>query len=61
MNFDQARHTLQEHPTLMVGVARYTMGTVRSGGTLMIMGGTGGGNPRLGVGLMSALTGALPA
>jgi NAD(P)-dependent dehydrogenase (short-subunit alcohol dehydrogenase family) len=61
MDFDEARRALQEHPMLMVGVARYSSGKVRAGGTLLFMGGTGGRSPRLGVGLMSAMTAALPA
>jgi NAD(P)-dependent dehydrogenase (short-subunit alcohol dehydrogenase family) len=61
MDFDEARHALQAHPMLMAGVARYTIGRVRPGGTLLFMGGTGGRNPRLAVGLMAAMTAALPA
>jgi NAD(P)-dependent dehydrogenase (short-subunit alcohol dehydrogenase family) len=61
MDFDEARRALQEHPMLMVGVARFTIGKVRPGGALLFMGGTGGRNPRLAVGLMSAMTAALPA
>lgn len=61
MDFDEARRALQAHPMLMAGVARYTIGKVRSGGTLLFMGGTGGRNPRLAVGLMAAMTAALPA
>ncbi len=61
MDFDEARRAIQEHPMLMVGVARYAMGKVRPGGALVFMGGTGGRNPAVGVGLMSAMTAALPA
>ena len=61
MDFDEARRALQAHPMLMAGVARYSMGKVRPGGTLLFMGGTGGRNPRLAVGLMAAMTAALPA
>ena len=42
MDFDEARRALQEHPMLMLGVARYAAGKVRPGGTLLFMGGTGG-------------------
>ncbi len=59
MDFADARRALQEHPLLMLGVARHAR--VRPGGTLLFMGGTGGRNPRLGVGVMSAMTAALPA
>jgi NAD(P)-dependent dehydrogenase (short-subunit alcohol dehydrogenase family) len=59
IDFAQARQAIQAHPMLMVGVARFAR--VRPGGSLLFMGGTGGRNPRLGVGLMSAMTVALPA
>jgi NAD(P)-dependent dehydrogenase (short-subunit alcohol dehydrogenase family) len=61
MDFDEARRALQEHPMLMVGVARYAAGKVRLGGTLLFMGGTGARNPAAGVGLSSAMTASLPA
>jgi NAD(P)-dependent dehydrogenase (short-subunit alcohol dehydrogenase family) len=59
MDFAEARRAIQEHPMLMVGVARYAR--VRPGGTLLFMGGTGGRDPKQGAGLMSAMTVALPA
>jgi NAD(P)-dependent dehydrogenase (short-subunit alcohol dehydrogenase family) len=61
MDFDEARRALQEHPMLMVGVARHAAGKVRPGGTLLFMGGTGARQPAVGVGLSSAMTAALPA
>ena len=61
MDFDEGRRALQEHPMLMVGVARYATGKVRPGGTLVFMGGTGARHPGDGVGLSSAMTAALPA
>jgi NAD(P)-dependent dehydrogenase (short-subunit alcohol dehydrogenase family) len=61
MDFDEGRRALQEHPMLMAGVARYGADKVRPGGTLVFMGGTGGRNPKVGVGLTSAMTAALPA
>ena len=61
MDFDEARRAIQEHPMLMVGVARHALDKVRPGGALVFMGGTGGRNPAVGVGLMSAMTAALPA
>ena len=61
MDFDEGRRGLQEHPMLMVGVARYGAPKVRPGGTLVFMGGTGGRDPAKGVGLVSAMTAALPA
>jgi NAD(P)-dependent dehydrogenase (short-subunit alcohol dehydrogenase family) len=61
MDFDEGRRALQEHPMLMVGVARYGAGKVRPGGTLLFMGGTGARRPSIGIGLSSAMTAALPA
>ena len=61
MDFDEARRGLQRHPMLMVGVARHGAPKVRPGGTLVFMGGTGGRSPSKGVGLVSAMTAALPA
>ena len=61
MDFDEARRAIQEHPMLMAGVARFSMGKIRPGGGLVFMGGTGARNPAVGVGLMSAMTVALPA
>lgn len=60
IDFEEARRAIAEHPMLMVGVARHA-GKVRSGGTLLFMGGTGGRSPRVGVGITSAMTAALPA
>jgi NAD(P)-dependent dehydrogenase (short-subunit alcohol dehydrogenase family) len=61
MDFDEARRALQQHPMLMLGVARYSAGKVRPGGTLLFMGGTGARHPAEGVGISSAMTVALPA
>jgi NAD(P)-dependent dehydrogenase (short-subunit alcohol dehydrogenase family) len=60
-DFDQARRALQEHPLVMLGVARYASGKVRPGGTLVYMGGTAARRPSVGVGISSAATAALPA
>ena len=61
MDFAEARRAIQEHPMLMVGVARFSTGKVRPGGSLTFMGGTGGRQPSRGIGLTSAMTVALPA
>jgi NAD(P)-dependent dehydrogenase (short-subunit alcohol dehydrogenase family) len=61
IDFDEARRALQEHPMLMVGVARYAAPKVRPGGTLLFMGGTGARRPSAGVGLSSGMTATLPA
>src|SRR4051794_4428649 len=61
MDFDEVRAALQEHPMVMLGVARHAAGKVRPGGTLVFMGGTAARHPAIGVGVTSALTMALPA
>jgi NAD(P)-dependent dehydrogenase (short-subunit alcohol dehydrogenase family) len=61
MDFDDARQALQEHPMVMLGVARCSTGKVRPGGTLLFMSGTGARRPAVGLGVTSALTAALPA
>jgi NAD(P)-dependent dehydrogenase (short-subunit alcohol dehydrogenase family) len=44
---------------LMIGVARFAK--VRPGGSLLFMSGTGGKRPGIGMGIISAMTAALPA
>jgi NAD(P)-dependent dehydrogenase (short-subunit alcohol dehydrogenase family) len=61
MDFDEARAGLLEHPMLMLGVARYAGSKVRPGGTLLFIGGTGARHPGVGLGIISAITAALPA
>src|SRR5438105_9835029 len=61
LDFDEGRRMLQEHPMMMVGVARHGAGRVRPGGSLLFMGGTGARHPGVGVGLSAAMTAALPA
>ena len=61
MDFDAARRALHEHMMVMLGVARYAGGKVRPGGSLLFMGGTGGRRTGVGLGIISAVTAALPA
>jgi NAD(P)-dependent dehydrogenase (short-subunit alcohol dehydrogenase family) len=61
MDFDQARRSLDEHLWLMFHLARIATGKVPPGGTLLFMSGTGGRRPGVGLGLVSAMTAALPA
>jgi len=61
MDFDEARRGLYEHPMVMLGVARYAAGRIRPGGTLLFMGGTGGRRTGVGLGIIGAVTAALPA
>jgi NAD(P)-dependent dehydrogenase (short-subunit alcohol dehydrogenase family) len=61
MDFDEARRGLAEHAMVMLGVARYAAPKVRPGGTLLFIGGTGGRRTGIGLGIISAVTAALPA
>jgi NAD(P)-dependent dehydrogenase (short-subunit alcohol dehydrogenase family) len=61
MDFDEARRGILEHPMLLLGVARYADGKVRPGGCLLFMSGTGGRRTGIGLGIISAMTAALPA
>jgi NAD(P)-dependent dehydrogenase (short-subunit alcohol dehydrogenase family) len=61
MNFEQARDALDTHLLLMHQVARNAAHKVRSGGTLLFMGGTGGRRTGAGMGIVSTVTAALPA
>ena len=61
MDFEQARRALDTHLLLMLQVARNAAPKVRPGGTLVFMGGTGGRRPRIGLGVVTTVTAALPA
>jgi NAD(P)-dependent dehydrogenase (short-subunit alcohol dehydrogenase family) len=61
MDIEEARRTLDTHPLLMIEVARNAVNKVRPGGTLVFMGGTGGKRPSIGLGIVPAVTAALPA
>jgi NAD(P)-dependent dehydrogenase (short-subunit alcohol dehydrogenase family) len=61
MDIEQARRTLDTHILLMFQVARSAAHKVRPGGTLVFMGGTGGRRPSIGLGMVPAVTAALPA
>lgn len=61
MDFEQARRAFEEHPMLMLGVARHAARKVRAPGTLLFMGGTGGRHRGVGLSIIGALTAALPA
>jgi NAD(P)-dependent dehydrogenase (short-subunit alcohol dehydrogenase family) len=60
MNFEEARRAISEHILLALWVARHVAVKVRPGGTLLLMGGTGGRRVGLGLGLVSAVTAAMP-
>jgi NAD(P)-dependent dehydrogenase (short-subunit alcohol dehydrogenase family) len=61
IDFQQARLGISEHMLLALWVARNAARKVRAGGTLLLMGGTGGRRVGLGLGLVSAVTAAMPA
>jgi len=61
MDLEQARLALDEHPLLMLEVARNAAHKLRPGGTLLFMGGTGGRRPGIGLGIVPTVTAALPA
>jgi NAD(P)-dependent dehydrogenase (short-subunit alcohol dehydrogenase family) len=60
-DFEQARRGFDTHLMLMLEVARNAAAKVRPGGTLLFMGGTGGRRLRIGSGIVSTVTAALPA
>ena len=61
MNFEQMRDAIDAHLMLALQVARNAAHKVRPGGTLLFMGGTGGRRPGIGMGIVAAVTAALPA
>jgi len=61
MDTHEARVALSEHMLLALAVARRAAGKVRPGGTLILIGGTGGRRIRPGGAIVSAVTAAMPA
>ncbi|MET0864587.1 MAG: SDR family oxidoreductase [Nakamurella sp.] len=57
---EQVRQAIGDHAVLAIGVARHAVGKMRSGGTLLLMGGTGARRVRRGLGIISAATAVLP-
>jgi len=57
----QAVRSLDEHVVLPIQVARHAAVAVRPGGSLLLMGGTGGRRPRVGIGMASVVTAAFPS
>jgi NAD(P)-dependent dehydrogenase (short-subunit alcohol dehydrogenase family) len=49
MDFDEARREVEAHLWLVLRVARLAAEKIRSGGSLLFMGGTGGRRPAVGV------------
>jgi NAD(P)-dependent dehydrogenase (short-subunit alcohol dehydrogenase family) len=60
MDAAHVRDALSDHVVLGLEVARHAVGKMRPGGTLLLMGGTGGRRIRAGLGIVSAATAALP-
>jgi NAD(P)-dependent dehydrogenase (short-subunit alcohol dehydrogenase family) len=61
MDIADARRYVAEHVGLILEVARHVAATVRAGGTLTLMGGTGGRRPAVGISLTALFTVGLPA
>jgi NAD(P)-dependent dehydrogenase (short-subunit alcohol dehydrogenase family) len=60
MDADQVRHALGDHVVLGLDVARNAAPKMRPGGTLVLMGGTGGRRISRELGIVSAATAVLP-
>ncbi len=60
MDSDQVREALSDHAVLGLDVARNARGKMRPGGTLLLMGGTGGRKISRDLGIVSAATAVLP-
>jgi len=61
MDVPKARDYVSEHVGLILQVARQVRTMVRPGGTLLLMGGTGGRRPAIGISLTALFTVGLPA
>jgi NAD(P)-dependent dehydrogenase (short-subunit alcohol dehydrogenase family) len=61
MSPEEARTAITGHMLLAIETARNAAGKMRPGGTLLLMGGTGGRRIAPGLGVASAVTAALPA
>jgi NAD(P)-dependent dehydrogenase (short-subunit alcohol dehydrogenase family) len=60
MDADGVRGALSDHVVLGLEVARNAVGKVKAGGSLILMGGTGGRRVGQGLGIASAATAAMP-
>ena len=60
MDSAEVRRAISDHVVLALEVARNAAGRMRPGGTLLLMGGTGGRRIGHGLGIVSAATAALP-
>ncbi len=60
MDSAEVRDAISDHAVLALEVARHAAGRMRPGGTLLLLGGTGGRRVRRGLGIASAATAVLP-
>ena len=60
MDSDQVRAAITDHAVLALEVARHTAGKMRPGGTLLLIGGTGGRRIRRELGIIAVATAVLP-
>ena len=60
MDSDQVREAITDHAVLALQVARRAAGKMRPGGTLLLIGGTGGRRIRRELGIISVATAVLP-
>jgi len=60
MDADDVREALSDHVVVALEVARNAVGRMRAGGTLVLMGGTGGRRIAQGLGIVSVATAVLP-
>jgi NAD(P)-dependent dehydrogenase (short-subunit alcohol dehydrogenase family) len=61
LDLEEARQAIAASAILMIGTARRAHDTVRPGGTIIFMSGTGARRPGIGLSVISAVTAALPA
>lgn len=61
MNLDEARRHLDERFSVMLGLALFSRGKIRPGGSLLFIGGTGARRPGVGLAIATTLTAATPA
>jgi NAD(P)-dependent dehydrogenase (short-subunit alcohol dehydrogenase family) len=61
MNLNEARRHFDERISVTLGLALFSRGKIRPGGSLLFVGGTGGRRPGVGLTIVTTLTAALPA
>jgi NAD(P)-dependent dehydrogenase (short-subunit alcohol dehydrogenase family) len=61
MNLDDARRHLDERLSVMLGIALFSRGKIRPGGSLLFVSGTGARRPGVGLAIATTLTAATPA